>query len=349
MADKQNALTSSAQGHRGRGGPGRPVPPAVGGKPGATTFQHYGRTPLANTEDDNLATFSLDTDRTSYQLALNWVRNGWTIDPASVRPEEWINSLNYRYRTPATPTEFAVTGTVFEHPLQPGMHMARLGFQAPKLGTPTALNVTLVLDASGSMADGNRVEIARAAASTIAGSMNEDDLLSVVHFTDYVLEEYTVAHAAPSSRQVESSIRWLQPTGATNVQAGLDRGVELAAEARRERPEAHNYVILMSDGVANVDATNPFTILDSAGYTGEGRPIRLITIGVGINNYNDLLAGAVGTTRQRLVPVPAEHRPSPRYLPARKLAGTLPAVRRPDPGPGDLEKGKRQDLAHHRL
>ena len=58
---------------------------------------------------------------------------------------------------------------------------------------------------------------------------------------------------------------------------------------------AHNYVILMSDGVANVDATNPFAILESvgdresAGDYDNANPLRLITIGVGIENYNDYL------------------------------------------------------------
>ena len=65
--------------------------------------------------------------------------------------------------------------------------------------------------------------------------------------------------------------------------------MRLANEARRERPEAHNYIILMSDGVANVDATNPFAILESAYDPDRGNPLRIITVGVGIENYNDYL------------------------------------------------------------
>ena len=75
----------------------------------------------------------------------------------------------------------------------------------------------------------------------------------------------------------------------TNVQAGLDLGVQLADEMRRDRPDAYNYVILMSDGVANVDATDPFRILRRVGDRDDQNPLRLITIGVGISNYNDYL------------------------------------------------------------
>ena len=57
----------------------------------------------------------------------------------------------------------------------------------------------------------------------------------------------------------------------------------------RQRPDAFNYVILMSDGVANVDATDPFRILERTGDSNQENPIRLITVGVGISNYNDFL------------------------------------------------------------
>ena len=236
-----------------------------------------------------MSTFSLDTDRTSYQLALNWARDGYTVDPDSVRAEEWINAFNYDYELPAQTDSFAITADAIPHPLDSGMHLVRLGFQAPEFRDDAPLNVTLVLDASGSMADGNRVDIARTAAETIRRSLRSDDRLAVVHFDDGVISGLTVQHTGPDDRDLRDSIDDLRPRGSTNVQAGLNRGLQLADRARRDRPNAHNYVILFSDGVANVDATDPFSILESA-YDPDGRnPLRLITIGVGINNYNDVL------------------------------------------------------------
>ena len=81
----------------------------------------------------------------------------------------------------------------------------------------------------------------------------------------------------------------MQPGGSTNVQAGLNEAVWLADQARRDRPNAYNYIILMSDGVANVDATDPFAILGSSPDHDARKPLRIITIGVGIQNYNDVL------------------------------------------------------------
>ena len=257
--------------------------------PPDTDFRNYGRTPYVDTSEDAVSTFSLDTDRTSYFLALNWAQNGYVVDPDSVRAEEWINAFSYGYDLPRRDDSFAITSDVLEHPLGGGRHLARIAFQAPKVRDDTPLNVTLVLDASGSMADGNRVAIARAAAEAIRESLSSRDRIAVVHFTTNVIRSLTVEHSRPHDDDVAWSISQLTPNDSTNVQAGLNLGVQLADEARRERPDAFNYIILMSDGVANVDATNPFAILESAPDTDYRNPLRLITIGVGISNYNDAL------------------------------------------------------------
>ena len=136
---------------------------------------------------------------------------------------------------------------------------------------------------------GNRVAIAREAAESIRRSLGSRDRIGVIHFTTDVIDDLTVRHTRPDDRNVRRSIDRLTPQGSTNVQAGLDLGVQLADRARRERPDAYNYIILMSDGVANVDATDPFAILESAYDANSKNPLRLITIGVGIENYNDHL------------------------------------------------------------
>ena len=262
---------------------------AAPARPPATTFQDYGRQPFVATAEDAVSTFSLDTDRTSYQLALSWLQEGYPIEPDSVRAEEWINAFDYQYEAPADDWGFAITSNVAMHPLDGSKHLVRIGFQAAEVPDDRPLNVTLVLDASGSMGDGNRVDIARAAAESIRQSLRPQDRVAVIHFTENVIHELTVEHQSPDATAVQRSIQRLAPHGSTNVQAGLNQGVRLADQIRQERPEAYNYVILMSDGVANVDATNPFAILESAYDRHALNPLRLITIGVGINNYNDVL------------------------------------------------------------
>ncbi len=289
-SQKFQAGTAGPQGAARSRGPQQPRPTsAAGGVPPDTAFRDYQRQPFVAASEDNVSTFSLDTDRTSLQLALNWARAGYEVNPDSVRAEEWLNAFNYEYDPPSGSDQFAIRGDLYPHPLDEGKRLARIAFQAPELVEDRPLNVTLVLDASGSMADGNRVDIARQAAESIRRSLREEDRIAVVHFTEDVIDRYTVEHSSPDDHRVSDSISWLQPHGSTNVQAGLNLGVRLADEARELQPNAYNYVILMSDGVANVDATDPFAILETAYDPNTLNPLRLITIGVGINNYNDPL------------------------------------------------------------
>ena len=281
---------TSTPASRSTGTPSPPPPPAAVATPSATTFQDYLRERFVSTAADAVSTFSLDTDRTSYYLALNWARAGYEVDPDSVRAEEWINAFDYQYDPPLRNDSFSISSDVFRHPLESGMHMARIAFQAPEMDyDATPVNVTLVLDASGSMDTGNRVAIAREAAESIRRSLRSHDRIAVVHFSTDVLSQYTVDHRPSDDPAVARSISQLDPHSSTNVQAGLNRGVQLADQARRANPDAYNYIILMSDGVANVDATDPFAILESAGDYDNTNPLRLITIGVGIENYNDYL------------------------------------------------------------
>ena len=258
-------------------------------EPSATTFKDYQQSRFVSTSQDKVSTFSLDTDRTSFQLALNWAREGYEVDPDSVRAEEWINAFDYGYQHPSHLDSFAIITDVVRHPLDDRKHLARIGFQAPEFRDDRPLNVTLVLDASGSMEEGNRVAIAREAAESIRQGLASRDRIAVVHFTDDVIDRLTVEHRSPDDRSVIDSISRLAPHDSTNVQAGLDLGVRLADQIRWERPDAYNYIILMSDGVANVDATDPFAILETAYDSDSGNPLRLITIGVGVSNYNDYL------------------------------------------------------------
>ena len=298
MADgDMEAEAEDSSSPSGRGGPGEPEDSmeaeeeeaAQPRRPSDTTFEDYERTTFVSTDVDAVSTFSLDTDRTSYFLALTWVNNGYQVEPDSVRAEEWINAFDYGYARPASDDRFAIISDLVRHPLDGDWHLARIAMQAPDVRDDRPLNVTLVLDASGSMSWGDRVAIAREAAETIRQSLSSRDRIAVVHFTTDVLDRYTVAHSSPDDEDVIWSIERLAAHDSTNVQAGLNLGVQLADQARSKRPDAYNYIILMSDGVANVDATDPFAILEGAPDSDSSNPLRLITIGVGIENYNDVL------------------------------------------------------------
>ena len=256
-----------------------------------------GAQPMVSTARDPVSTFSLDADRASYHRALTLATEGNRINPADVRAEEWINALDYGYRHQRDKEDFDIIVNLFEHPDTAGMHMARIGFKAPEsLESEPQVNVTLVIDTSGSMREGNRIRIAQEAAFTLANSLKGYDNIAIVLFSQNVTDvmEHRPAREFRRARDFGSAtgILNLNAGGSTNVQAGLDEGLWLADQVRRDNPNAVNYVVLLSDGVANVNATDPFAILHNVGQDSEysrRNPIRIITIGVGIQGYNDQL------------------------------------------------------------
>ena len=180
----------------------------------------------------------MDTDRASFQRALQAAQEGYQIDPADVRAEEWINSLNYDYPRTSRPDEFAVHTEVFQHPDTRDMHLARVGIQAPDAQKRWPVNVTLVMDTSGSMNDGNRIEIAESAAQTIIDNLGDRDQVTLVEFSGSV--NRSMAHRSPKSFRADRGVIRLKANGSTNVQVGLDEALWLAHRARSNNSEAVN-------------------------------------------------------------------------------------------------------------
>jgi Ca-activated chloride channel family protein len=86
--------------------------------------------------------------------------------------------------------------------------------------------------------------------------------------------------------KIELAIEPLKPDGSTNSNAGLELGYGMAVGGFDQ--EATNRVVFLSDGVANVGETDPAKIAERV------KPMRqkgiyLNTIGVGMNNHNDVL------------------------------------------------------------
>ncbi len=86
--------------------------------------------------------------------------------------------------------------------------------------------------------------------------------------------------------RVLAAIEQLRPEGATNTEDGLRLGYDMARAAFRTG--GNNRVVLCSDGVANVGATGPQSILARV-RTEADRGIALTTVGFGMGNYNDVL------------------------------------------------------------
>ncbi len=114
-----------------------------------------------------------------------------------------------------------------------------------------AATVVVVLDRSGSMADG-RLDAAKVAVGALVDRLDPQDRLGLVVFddeVDVVLPAGPVADKAALKHQIAG----VQPGGMTNLSGGLMRGIQ---EARRVAGNSGATVVLLSDGHANEGVTD---------------------------------------------------------------------------------------------
>lgn len=274
-----------------QGGP--VIPPESGGaanpNDGAyplTYFRHYGVNPFIDADEDPLSTFALDGDTASYEILKQYLRDGYLVDPDSVRIEEYINSLPQGY--PAADTALGLHLDAGPAPFgDDGYQLLRVGVSNPAPPDDRdPVSLIFVVDVSGSMEADNRLELAKAIIYGIADRMMPGDRAAIVTYADDVRVALPITDG-DNARDLDGAVRRLRAGGSTYAAAGLARAYQLAARELEQGRQVR--LALLSDGVANVGETGPDSILKVVDDYAR-RNATLTTIGVGISgNYNDVL------------------------------------------------------------
>jgi len=266
-----------------------PSPPPAGepGDRGAPVFEDYGVNPTVDTAEDNLSTFALDVDTGAYAVTRNHLNEGFLPDAAAVRTEEFVNYFPQDYEAPEDGIGVHVDGTSVPFLDDASRRVVRVGLQAAVVADedrPPAV-LTFVIDTSGSMGDAGKMEVVREALGRLVDSLGPDDQVGIVTYSNEaeVRLEPTPVEDDGAIRDV---IGGLRPLDSTNAEAGLRLGYEQAVEHRRD--DGINRVILLSDGVANVGQTDPATLAAEIQEAADDG-IQLVTVGVGMGTYNDVL------------------------------------------------------------
>jgi Ca-activated chloride channel homolog len=152
------------------------------------------------------------------------------------------------------------------------------------------LNVALVLDRSGSMADEGKIEYLKRAAKLAVDRLGNKDTLSIVEYDDQITVMWP-ARRVGNLGEVKGMIDRLDPRGSTNLTGGMMRGVDEAKDALDGPASGQGTitrVILMSDGLANTGITNPQEIANLVrGAKRDG--VRVSSMGLGRDYDEDLM------------------------------------------------------------
>lgn len=249
-------------------------------------FQDYGTNRFVPTRYDNQSTFAADVDDASYTLVRQYLRDGNLPPTDALRIEEFVNHFDYDYTTPEY-QKFGVQTSLTDSPFDDSTMLFVVGIKGREMEKRERkpLNLTFVIDVSGSMGYDNRMQVVKYALHELTSQLNRHDRIAIVSYGSGAAVRLPSTNGN-AHHLIDQVINALRPGGSTNAEAGLRLGYHLA---NKQYVAGHvNRIVICSDGVANVGLTNAEalkeTIIDCA-----GRGITLSSVGVGMGNYNDVL------------------------------------------------------------
>jgi Ca-activated chloride channel family protein len=159
------------------------------------------------------------------------------------------------------------------------------GLRVPVMAERVPLNVAIVLDKSGSMGAGYKMENAKRGAIEVVERLTADDIVALVVYDTGVRVVIPAQHVKNKNALIET-ISSIYAGGSTALYGGVTMG---ATQVCRNLSWRYvNRIILLSDGLANV---GPQSTEDLA-YLGQSlgdEGITVTTIGVGLDYNEDLM------------------------------------------------------------
>jgi len=146
----------------------------------------------------------------------------------------------------------------------------------------TPLNISLVIDRSGSM-EGDKIAYVKKAASFVVDNLSPEDYLSIVIYDTEVKVLYPSSKII-NKQQVKMLINTIESDGSTNLSGGMIDGFKEVKSTFK--PGFMNRVLLLTDGLANQGITEPNRLEAIVASRLKDESISLSTFGVG-NDYNE--------------------------------------------------------------
>ncbi|MFT6182078.1 MAG: tetratricopeptide (TPR) repeat protein, partial [Akkermansiaceae bacterium] len=209
-----------------------------------------------STAEKSDSTFSLNVSDVSFKLAKAALAAGNWPDASKVRPEEFVNALDYDDTKPSQSEKVACVIEQGAHPFMQQRNLMRIAMSTASLGrnASTPLRLTILLDQSGSMERADRAESVKRAFALLAAQLTANDEVTLVGFarTPRLLAERLKGDQAGKLAKIVANPL---TEGGTNLEEALSSGLQLARQQFIEG--AQNRIILITDGAANLGDALP--------------------------------------------------------------------------------------------
>jgi Ca-activated chloride channel family protein len=217
------------------------------------------------------------------------LRRGQWPDSTRIRPEEFVNALAYNDPPPADGQAIALAQEQARHPFAHNRNLLRLSLQTASAGRSSRqpLNLTLLLDTSGSMERPDRQQTVSVALNALADALRPGDTVSLLGFALAPRLYIGGADGPAAAGELRRIARdGIPPEGGTNLETALDAACNQNRNTRS--PASLNRVVLLTDGAANLGDANPET-LAAIVEKNKKQGITLDCYGIGFDGYNDAM------------------------------------------------------------
>lgn len=238
---------------------------------------------LASEKSDS--TFSLNVSDVSFKLTKAALAEGKRPQADKIRPEEFVNAMNYDDVRPTQAEKICCEFEQGVHPFLSQRNLMRISMSTASLGrnAGTPLRLTLLLDQSGSMERSDRVESLKRAFALLASQLTPNDEVTLIGFarSPRLLAERVKGNEVS---KLAAIIANPLSEGGTNLEEALAIGIQLAKQQFVQG--AQNRIILLTDGAANLGDAKPETLamqVESMRKAG----ISFDACGVGAEGLND--------------------------------------------------------------
>jgi Ca-activated chloride channel family protein len=242
--------------------------------------------PVKRTSDQPVSTFSIDVDTAAYSNVRRFIDEGRAPPRDAVRVEELINAFDYDYARPTAQSRpFAITTAVAASPWAPGREIVHIGLQGYELpaGEQRPLNLTFLVDVSGSMGSADKLDLAKKAMNLAIDRLRPQDTLAVTYYAEGA---GTTLQPTPGDQKLKMrcAVASLRASGGTAGATGMTNAYD-QAQASFARDKV-NRILMFTDGDFNVGVTDDKRLED---YVADkrGTGVYLSVYGFGRGNYQD--------------------------------------------------------------
>lgn len=229
--------------------PDKPAAPAEPQKPAPVIIEEMDAADLTH------STFSLNVNDVSFKLAqAALLERGEWPSPESIRTEEFVNAFDYGDPRPSMQQKVACAIEQAAHPFIQQRNLLRLSMSTAAQGRSAPLDLTVLLDNSGSMEREDREQSVLKAMELLADQLGPNDRITVMSFARKTRLLADRVNGQQAGNLVDLVAR-TPSEGGTNLEQAVLTANQHAL--RHQRKGAQSRIVVMTDGAANLGNANP--------------------------------------------------------------------------------------------